>query len=102
VLESGRFTEMVFKPNNLVGKVAPQGESRVQLHGIFVLHGSEHELSVPVTANLDGDHWTGSGKFDVPFIDWGLKNPSNWLLKVDHVVNVELELKGTVQSSPAQ
>lgn len=99
VLESGRFSEIIFRPNSFAGKLAPQGESTVEVHGIFVLHGSEHELTVPAKVTLDGDHWTVSAKFNVPFIDWGLKNPSNWLLKVEHSVSVELELKGTLQSA---
>jgi polyisoprenoid-binding protein YceI len=99
VLESGRFHDIMFRPDNITGKLATQGDSTVQVHGVFLLHGSEHELIVPVQANLAGDHWTGSAKFGVPFIDWGLKNPSTWLLKVDHVVNVELQLRGTLTSS---
>lgn len=102
VLESARFSEVVFRPDSFTGKLVASGESAVQFHGVFLLHGTEHELTVPAQANLAGDHWTGSAKFVVPFIDWGLKNPSNWLLKVDHVVNIELELKGTLQSVPAQ
>lgn len=102
VLESARFSEVVFRPDSFTGKLASQGESTVEVHGIFVLHGSEHELTVPTRVTLDGDHWTGSAKFNVPFIDWGLKNPSTWLLKVEHVVKVELELKGTLQSPPGR
>jgi polyisoprenoid-binding protein YceI len=102
VLESSRFSEVIFRPDTFTAKLAPQGESTVEVHGIFVLHGSEHELTVPVKVTLAGDHWTGRASFSVPFIDWGLKNPGTWLLKVDHVVKVELDLKGTLQSSPAR
>jgi polyisoprenoid-binding protein YceI len=100
VLESARFSEVIFRPDSFAGKLASQGESTVEVHGIFVLHGSEHELTVPVKVTMDGDHLTGSASFSVPFIDWGLKNPSTWLLKVDHTVKVELELKGALQGSP--
>ena len=102
VLESGRFGEITFRPDNINGKLETQGDSAVQIHGIFVLHGNEHELTVPVQANVSRDHWTGNAKFSVPFIEWGLKNPGNWLLKVEHSVDVELELKGTVQTQGAQ
>jgi polyisoprenoid-binding protein YceI len=97
VLESARFAEIVFRPDSIAGKVEMQGESTVQVHGVFALHGSEHELTVPAQANLAADHFSGSAKFSVPFIEWGLKNPSTWLLKVDHSVTVELELKGTLK-----
>jgi polyisoprenoid-binding protein YceI len=102
VLESGKFGEIVFRPDNISGKLESQGESTIQIHGVFVLHGSEHDLTVPAQANLSGDHWSGSSKFSVPFIEWGLKNPGNWLLKVEHFVNVELELKGSIQRQSTQ
>jgi len=31
-----------------------------------------------------------------------LKNPGNWLLKVEHSVNIEVELKGTIQAEAAR
>jgi len=101
VLESARYAEVIFRPDRVEGKVTPQGLFSVQVHGLFVLHGSEHELTVPVQAEFTGDHWTGSAKFSVPFIDWGLKNPSNFFLKVNHMVEIELELKGSVQGAAA-
>jgi polyisoprenoid-binding protein YceI len=102
VLESSRYTDIVFRPDHVEGKIATQGTSTVQVHGIFVLHGSEHELTVPVQAELGKDHWTGSSNFSVPFIDWGLKNPGNFFLKVNHAVNIALELKGSLQSPAAR
>ena len=101
VLESERYAEVIFRPDRVEGKIAPQGAFMVQVHGLFVLHGSEHELTVPVQAELTGDHWSGSAKFSVPFVDWGLKNPSNFFNKVNHAVEIELELKGSVQGAAA-
>ncbi|HEV1995345.1 MAG TPA: YceI family protein [Candidatus Acidoferrum sp.] len=101
VLESGQYPDVIFRPDRVEGKITPQGTFTVQVHGIFVLHGNEHELTVPVQAELAGDHWTGSAKFSVPFIDWGLKNPSSFLLKVNHAVEIELELKGSLQNPAA-
>lgn len=102
VLESAKYTEVIFRPDRVDGKISPQGAFTAQIHGVLVCHGKEHELSLPVQAKLSGDHWTGSGKFDVPFIDWGMKNPSNFFLKVNHMVEIELELKGTLQNPPGQ
>jgi polyisoprenoid-binding protein YceI len=101
VLESVRYTEIAFRPDHVVGTVAPQGKFRVQVHGYMVLHGGEHELTVPVQAEFRGEQWMGSAKFSVPFLDWGLKNPGNFFLKVNHEVEIELELKGRLQSSAA-
>ena len=101
VLESARYAEVIFRPDRVDGKIAPQGTFTVQVHGLFVLHGREHGLTVPVQAELSGDHWTGSAKFNVPFIDWGLKNPGNFFLRVNHAVEIELELNGSLQNASA-
>jgi polyisoprenoid-binding protein YceI len=101
VLESGEYPDIIFRPDRVEGKIAPQGTFTVQVHGIFVLHGREHDLTVPVQAEFAGDHWTGGAKFTVPFINWGLKNPSNFFLKVNHTVEIELELKGSLQNPAA-
>src|SRR5438309_7165500 len=67
VLESGKYSEIIFRPDHVEGTIAPQGVFTAQVHGVFLLHGREHELTVPVQAAFEGDHWTGSEKFKVPF-----------------------------------
>ena len=98
VLESSRFTEIIFRPDRVEGTVQPQGTSSTQLHGVCVLHGSEHEITVPVLAELKSDQWKGTATFNVPYNDWGLRNPGNFLLKVDHTVSIEVEMAGSMQT----
>ena len=102
ILESGRYTEVIFRPARIEGKVSAQGSSHVQVQGTFLLHGSQHELTVPVDAELAGDRWKGSAKFGVPYIQWGLKSPNTFLLKADPVVEIELEMSGALQKAAAQ
>jgi polyisoprenoid-binding protein YceI len=102
ILESSKYAEVIFRPTKIDGKVLVQGASNVQVHGTFVLHGSEHELIVPVQAELTGTQWKGSAKFSIPYIQWGLKSPNTFLLKADPEVGIELELSGTLQASAAQ
>lgn len=97
ILESSRYTEVIFRAKRIEGKVLAQGSSNVQVHGTFVLHGAEHELTVPVQAELNGNRWKGLAKFSVPYIQWGLKSPNTFLLKADPTVEIELELSGTLQ-----
>jgi YceI-like domain len=101
VLESARFTDIIFRPDHLEGAVQPQGASSAQLHGVCVLHGSEHELTVPVRAELNSESWKGTATFSVPYNDWGLRNPGNFLLKVDHTVDIEVEMAGSMQAQAA-
>jgi polyisoprenoid-binding protein YceI len=101
ILESGRYSEVIFRPNRIAGRVLAQGSSHVEVRGTFLLHGSEHELTVPVEAELNGKSWKGSAKFSVPYIQWGLKSPSTFLLKADPAVEIELELSGTLEGAVA-
>jgi YceI-like domain len=98
VLESARFTDIIFRPDRVEGAVQAQGTSSAQLHGVCVLHGSEHELTAPVRAELTPGQWKGTATFTVPYNDWGLKNPGNFLLKVDHTVNIEVQMAGSIQA----
>jgi polyisoprenoid-binding protein YceI len=99
ILESPRFTEIVFKPDRVDGKVPAQGAVDLQVHGVFSLHGSDHEMTLPVHAEITGNAWKGTGKFSVPYIQWGLKNPSNFLLKVKPDVEIELEMSGNIRGA---
>lgn len=99
ILESGRYSDIVFRPSRVEGKVSAGGTSSVQLHGVFVLHGAQHELSVPIQTELSGNHWRGSAKFSIPYIQWGLKSPNTFLLKADPAVEIELEMSGTLQGT---
>jgi polyisoprenoid-binding protein YceI len=102
ILESARYPEVIFRPTKIEGKVSVLGTSEVQVQGKFLLHGSEHDLTVPVHAELTGGNWKGTAKFSVPYIQWGLKSPNTFLLKAAPVVDVELELSGTLQRTVAQ
>jgi hypothetical protein len=98
ILESSRYSEVVFRPERADGSTIAQGDSSLKLHGKFSLHGADHELSVATRATLREGQWKGTATFEVPYIDWGLKNPSNFLLKVKPVVDVQLDLAGLVRS----
>jgi hypothetical protein len=102
ILESAQYSEVVFRPDRAEGTIVSRGNSNLKLHGIFSLHGADHEFSVPAQATLTEDQWNGTAAFEVPYIKWGLKNPSNFLLKVKPVVDVELDLTGSVRSGARQ
>jgi polyisoprenoid-binding protein YceI len=99
ILETAKYPDVVFRPTQVEGKVGQSGASDVKLGGVFSIHGADHDLTALVHAELMGDRWRGTGKFEVPYVMWGIKNPSNFLLKVKPVVNVELEMSGEVKAA---
>jgi polyisoprenoid-binding protein YceI len=100
VLESARYPEISFRPDRIDGKVATSGTSTVQVHGMFAIHGAEHEITTPVTITFDADHWEVSAHFPVPYAKWGMKNPSVFLLRVGDTVMIDLHAAGTA-AAPA-
>lgn len=96
VLESAKFGEIVFHPDRVEGKVASSGSSAIQIHGTFDIHGSKQQLTIPLQVELSADSWKGTAKFRVPYAAWGMKNPSNFFLKVDPSVELEVEMHGSL------
>jgi polyisoprenoid-binding protein YceI len=96
VLESDRYPEIAFHPDHVVGTVSLQGKSSVKIHGIFNIHGSDHELTVPADVEISRDRWTAVLHFAVPYVSWGIKNPSNLFLRVSESVDIELNTAGTI------
>jgi polyisoprenoid-binding protein YceI len=100
ILETWKFAEATFRPSQIDGQVSFTAPSDFKLKGVITLHGTDHELVADVHSEFSGDHWKGTAKFDVPYTKWGIKDPSNFLLKVKPVVNVELELAGSKSTAP--
>jgi len=88
ILESQKYPEIVFRPDRVEGAVADSGHSQVRLHGMFAMHGAEHELIVPLEVDADGGVYKATATFKVPYIKWGLKNPSTFILRVNDTVEI--------------
>ena len=99
ILETTKYPAVIFRPASVEGKVAATGLSDVKVHGTLSVHGSDHEITAIVHAELSGETWKGTAKFDVPYVEWGIKNPSNFLIKASKVVGIEVEMAGRAQPS---
>jgi polyisoprenoid-binding protein YceI len=94
VLESSRFPEISFRPDHAQGTLATAGDSTLQVHGTFSIHGADHELTIPVTVHFDGETWSAKAAFRVPYAEWGMKNPSVLFLRVAGFVGVQFHAAG--------
>ena len=90
ILESEKYPEIVFRPDRVEGKVLPEGASTVQVHGVFSIHGSDHEMTLPVQLQMSPDQWEATAHFVVPYTKWGIKNPSTFLLRVSESVEIDV------------
>jgi polyisoprenoid-binding protein YceI len=95
VLESLKFPEITFAPDRIEGGVVNlAGDSAVRLHGTLSIHGATHELVMNVKSHIDRDRLTATIDFPVPYVSWGMKNPGNFLLKVNNTVEIEIQAAG--------
>ena len=96
ILKVEQHPTLSFEPKTYAGIIAPSGDSTIQVTGIFTLLGTPHEITVPMLVHLDGGSATAKGHFMVPYVQWGLKNPSFLIWKADNDVAIDLNLVGTI------
>jgi polyisoprenoid-binding protein YceI len=94
ILQAADFPEIRFSPGRKTGPVALTGQSDVNVTGSFLIHGETHEITVPFHVEISGDEVIAKGTFMVPYVEWGMKNPSNFLFKVNDKVEIELTAVG--------
>lgn len=96
VLESKKFPEATFVPDHVDGALSLTGTSNVKVHGMFTVHGAAHEMTMDVQTSVDPGqsgpaliHATMG--FDIPYVAWGMKDPSNFLLHVGKSVHMTID-----------
>jgi polyisoprenoid-binding protein YceI len=97
VLESARYPEAVFTPDHVTGSLPAEGESQLDVHGTFQIHGAGHEMTLHFRTQEKGSEISASTGFVIPYVQWGMRNPSNFLLKVRDKVELSVQAVGWVQ-----
>jgi polyisoprenoid-binding protein YceI len=100
VLEAGRFAIVSFQPQQMTGTFAESGDSTVKISGVFTVHGSSHPLTVPVSVHIEGGRCSAKTHFLVPYVQWGMKDPSTFVLRVAKEVSIDLTLVGKIEEIP--
>ena len=101
ILQAQRFPEICFSPSRKTGSVAPSGASDLSVTGSFLIHGEAHAMTVPMQVEMSGHDVLAKGTFVVPYVEWGMKNPSNFLIKVKDTVEISLTAVGHTTSTGA-
>lgn len=96
ILESQKYPEITFTPRSVKGQVAPEGDSQVEVEGTFNLHGTDHPLTLVTKVTAKDGNITAATHFVVPYIQWGLKNPSTFILRVSDTVEIDIHAAGHI------
>ena len=98
ILKVDQYTTVSFAPKTYSGTIAPSGESTIQVSGVFTLLGDPHDLTIPMQIHMDGSKATARAQFVVPYVQWGLKNPSFMFWKAENDVAIDLNLAGQISN----
>jgi hypothetical protein len=96
ILKVAQHATVSFDPKSYPGTIAPSGDSTIQVTGIFTLLGTPHEIAIPMLVHLAGTTASAKAHFVVPYVQWGLKNPSFLIWKADNDVAIDLSLTGSL------
>jgi hypothetical protein len=96
ILEVNQFATVSFAPKTYTGTIAASGDSTIQVSGVFTLLGTAHDLTIPMQIHIEGSNATAKGQFVVPYVQWGLKNPSFLIWKAEDNVEIDLDLAGQI------
>lgn len=97
VLQTEQYQDIAFYPKKVIGSVPGQGASQIQVQGVFRLHGSDHDLTMMIPVRINGKEVSATAQFAVPYVAWGLKDPSTFILRVAKEVKIEIDTSGTLK-----
>ena len=94
ILEAQKYPDIVFRPQQVKGFTMREGHEQVELDGIFTLHGQDHPMSLEIPLDVNGPNATADIHFLVPYVKWGLKDPSTFILRVSKTVEIVVHAAG--------
>ncbi len=97
ILEADRYPEITFTPTKIASVQPIDQTSEATVSGWFTIHGGRHEISVPVQIETSGSSLTAHARLMVPYVQWGMKNPSTLFLRVNEKVDVEVTAVGQIE-----
>ena len=94
ILLAAQHANISFAPTSYTGSLSATAPSTLQVTGIFTLLDTPHTLTIPILVQLNGLAATAKAHFEIPYIEWGVKDPSFLFWKADKSVVIDLDLSG--------
>lgn len=101
VLESEQFPQFVFVPQSFEGEYHESGPSTLRVHGTLQIHGESHPLTALAEVDVNGAQAAVEATFEIPFVEWGMHDPSILFMRVAKQVQITLSTRGTLDGSSA-
>ncbi len=99
VLETQTYPTAVFTPTHVTGQVALNGTSDLSVDGTLSVHGTDHSITVPLQLVASDGIINAEAKYRVPFVAWGMADPSTFILHVNDYVDIDATGPATISTS---
>jgi len=96
VLEAATWPKITFTPRHIDGHLDAQGNFHAKLVGVLMLHGAQHDVVIETQGSLKDHDLIATGHLSIPYIEWGMKDPSVLFLSVAKVVDIDIATAGHV------
>jgi len=94
ILESPKYSDIVFTPQHIKGTVAAEGTSSIEVEGLLTMHGKSKPVTMPLQVQLQGGAGSVDGSFSVKYREWDMKNTSTFILRVNDKVYIHVHAVG--------
>lgn len=101
VLETARFPTIRFRVERVEGRLAESGPSTLRMGGVLSLHGTDHPMTIPVTVETTGDEVRGEFSLSIPYVEWGLHDPSFFVARAAKTVDARVVAVGRLDTAGA-
>ena len=98
VLETEKHPMAVFRAEKVRGSVPDSGTGQVTLDGTLSFHGADHKVSLPAKIDVQNGRVKADTQIEIPYVEWGLDDPSVLMLRVAKVVSVKVRAEGTLEA----
>jgi polyisoprenoid-binding protein YceI len=99
ILESPKYSDIVFTPQHVKGTIANEGKSTIEVEGTLTMHGKSKPVTMPLEVQLQNGTGTADGAFSVKYQEWGMKNPSTFILRVNDTVHIHVHAMGKITTN---
>ncbi len=102
ILESAKYPEATFTPTKVSGPSGLNDHETLEVAGTFNLHGTDHAVTLTFPITLNGPTLTTHTHMVLPYVAWGLKNPSTFILRVNDKLDLDIDATGRLLQTSAR
>jgi polyisoprenoid-binding protein YceI len=98
-LEVPSFPVATYEVSHVNGYDPQQAIQKISVNGTMTLHGTKHALVMEFALSKDAkdaESLIAVTHFMIPYVAWGIKDPSNALIHVEKEVLIEISARGAL------